>query len=237
MRRGAPHRAAGGPSSARAGLHRRHPRPRWRRTGFADRCRGDGVVPVLRWGLDRAGPAEGGAGTPRAWREGRRARRGGPGHGGEAPGAAVKPAARPVVRAAPVRATPGEPSARTASFAVPAPPRSPEPRRQGRPGHRAAPTRPVGQWRPVAAPPGRRERPGRGVVAGEPYAPGGHASPVCAPRRPPRFRAGAAPAPAPAGAAPGVTAAQLTRPYHTAFVQIFWSFTTSPVFGACQIFP
>ncbi|GGS97996.1 hypothetical protein GCM10010254_17430 [Streptomyces chromofuscus] len=29
----------------------------------------------------------------------------------------------------------------------------------------------------------------------------------------------------------------LTRPYHTLFVQIFCSLTTSPVFGACQIFP
>ncbi len=29
----------------------------------------------------------------------------------------------------------------------------------------------------------------------------------------------------------------LTRPYQTLFVQIFCSLTTSPVFGACQIFP
>lgn len=30
---------------------------------------------------------------------------------------------------------------------------------------------------------------------------------------------------------------QLTLPYQTLLVQIFWSFTTSPVFGECQIFP
>lgn len=32
-------------------------------------------------------------------------------------------------------------------------------------------------------------------------------------------------------------AGHLTRPYQTLFVQIFWSFTTSPVFGECQIRP
>lgn len=30
---------------------------------------------------------------------------------------------------------------------------------------------------------------------------------------------------------------QETRPYQTLLVQIFCSLTTSPVFGACQIFP
>ncbi len=38
-----------------------------------------------------------------------------------------------------------------------------------------------------------------------------------------------------AGAAPGARKGQETRPYQTLLDQIFWSFTTSPVFGACQI--
>ncbi len=38
---------------------------------------------------------------------------------------------------------------------------------------------------------------------------------------------------APAGAA--ASARHFTRPYQTLLVQIFWSRTTSPVFGACQI--
>jgi len=33
------------------------------------------------------------------------------------------------------------------------------------------------------------------------------------------------------------SAGQLTRPYQTLLVQIFCNRTTSPVFGACQIFP
>lgn len=35
----------------------------------------------------------------------------------------------------------------------------------------------------------------------------------------------------------GKSADQETRPYQTLLVQIFCSFTTSPVFGACQILP
>lgn len=37
--------------------------------------------------------------------------------------------------------------------------------------------------------------------------------------------------------APGLSRGQPTRPYQTPLVQILSSFTTSPVFGACQIFP
>lgn len=44
--------------------------------------------------------------------------------------------------------------------------------------------------------------------------------------------AGSGPA---AGAAPAARTGQPTRPYQTLLDQIFWSFTTSPVFGACQI--
>ena len=41
----------------------------------------------------------------------------------------------------------------------------------------------------------------------------------------------------PVRSSPPPRESQLTRPYQTLLVQIFFSLTTSPVFGACQIFP
>ncbi|MGN5377973.1 LysE family translocator [Streptomyces lasalocidi] len=80
----------------------------------------------------------------------------------------------------------------------------------------------------AAVPGGRRARGPAGPVAvpapGRPWAPGGH--------RGGTDGAGSGPA---AGATPGLTPDQLTRPYQTLLVQIFWRRTTSPVLGACQI--
>ncbi len=76
---------------------------------------------------------------------------------------------------------------------------------------------------------GRREGPGEDVVLRTaPPGPCGRSGGPVGPRG--RSRPGGG---APAGAA--ASARHFTRPYQTLLVQIFWSRTTSPVFGACQI--